>query len=268
MSRRPIIAGNWKMNLTGKQGAALVAELAPLVAGRTDVDVLVCPSYVAVADALGAAAGTGIAVGAQDCFWKEKGAYTSQVSPQMLVAAGVTHVIIGHSETRGRFGVPEPDFTPEVVAHFGESDVTVNRKLKAAAAAGLVPIVCCGETFDERNAGTTDAVVSGQIRAALVDVPAEVVSAMVLAYEPVWAIGTGATCETPEANRVCGVIRATVAGLYGAEVAEAVRIQYGGSVKAANAVEILSQEHIDGALVGGAALEAEGFSKIVAGAPK
>jgi triosephosphate isomerase len=175
-------------------------------------------------------------------------------------------VVIGHSERRGRFGVPEEGFTPEVLALFGESDTTVNLKAKAALKHGLVPIVCCGETLDERRSGNTDAVVSGQMERGLDGLTAEQVAGLVLAYEPVWAIGTGETCAAEEADRVCGVIRATIGRLFDDATAEAVRIQYGGSVKPDNAADLLSRPNIDGALVGGASLKSADFNAILAAA--
>jgi triosephosphate isomerase len=181
----------------------------------------------------------------------------------MLTDLGVTHVIIGHSERRGRFGVPEADFTPEVMALFAESDATVNLKLHAALKHGLVPIVCCGETLDERRGGRTDEVVAGQITRGLAGLDAAQAAGVVVAYEPVWAIGTGETCAPDEADRVCGVVRATVGRLYGEDAADRVRVQYGGSVKPDNAVDLLSRPHIDGALVGGASLKAADFNKII-----
>jgi triosephosphate isomerase len=266
--RRPIIAGNWKMNKTCGEAQALINELKPQVAGRADVETLVCPPYTTLSTAREALNGTQIGLGAQDVFWKEKGAYTGQVAPSMLVDSGVKYVIVGHSETRGRFGVPEPDFDATILRHFGDSDETVNRKLKAALAAGLVPIVCVGETIDERKAGQTDAIVSSQSEKALEGVDAAPVAGLVFAYEPVWAIGTGEVCESDEADRVCGVIRSAVEKLYGAQAAAAVRIQYGGSVKPDNAVELLGKPNIDGALVGGASLKAGDFGAIVNACPK
>ena len=263
--RRPIIAGNWKMNKKASEAGALIGELAAAAAAST-AEVVVCPPATSIPAALAAAEGTSIAVGAQDLFWKESGAYTGQIAPSMLTDLGVTHVIIGHSERRGRFGVAEEGFTPEVVALFGESDKTVNLKLHAALKHGLVPIVCCGETLDERRAGTTDQVVAGQIERGLDGVTAEQAAALVIAYEPVWAIGTGETCAAEEADRVCGVIRSTVGRLFGADAADAVRVQYGGSVKPDNAVDLLSRPNIDGALVGGASLKSSDFNAIIAAA--
>jgi len=263
MKRVPIVAGNWKMHKTIAEAKALVEGLRLEVAGVADVEIVVCPPYTALAAAREASEGSDIALGAQDVFWKEKGAYTSQVAPGMLVDAGCRYVIIGHSENRGRFGVPEPEMTEALLRWFGETDESVNKKTKAAFAAGLIPIVCVGETLDERRAGKTDDVIAGQVERGLADLTPEQVSGMVIAYEPVWAIGTGETCDTPEANRVCGMIRGVVARLFGAGAAEALRIQYGGSVKPGNARELFSQSDIDGGLVGGAALDAEGFAQII-----
>jgi len=259
--RRPIIAGNWKMNQFPSRTGALIRELG--FASEEGPETVVCPASPCLAAAVTAAAGTGIGVGAQDLFWKDSGAYTGQVSPAMLTDLGVRYVILGHSERRGRFGVVEPDFGPEVLALFGETDETVNRKLHAALRHGLVPIVCCGETLAERQAGQTDVVVSGQIERGLRGLSAGQWAGVVLAYEPVWAIGTGETCAAAEADRVCGVIRATVGELGGSDAAEAVRIQYGGSVKPDNAADLLGRPHIDGALVGGASLKAADFLAIL-----
>jgi triosephosphate isomerase (TIM) len=260
--RTPIIAGNWKMNKKASEARAFVTELAAALSGAKR-EVIVCPPSVSIPAALAAAASTSIGVGAQDLFWKESGAYTGQVAPGMLTDLGVTHVIIGHSERRGRFGVPEQGFTPEVLALFGESDTTVNLKLHAALKHGLVPIVCCGETLAERKDGATDAIVAGQMERGLAGLTSEQAAGIVIAYEPVWAIGTGETCAAEEADRVCGVIRATVERLYGADAAAAVRVQYGGSVKPDNAADLLGRPNIDGALVGGASLKVSDFAAIV-----
>lgn len=263
--RRPIIAGNWKMNKKASEAAPLIGEIAPAAAASA-AEVVVCPPFTTIPAALAAAEGTAISVGAQDLFWKESGAYTGQIAPSMLTDLGVTHVVIGHSERRGRFGVPEEGFTPEILALFGESDATVNLKVHAALKHGLVPIVCCGETLDERRDGRTDRVVSGQIERGLAGLTPEQAAGTVIAYEPVWAIGTGETCAAEEADRVCGVIRATVGRLFGEAEAEAVRIQYGGSVKPDNAADLLSRPNIDGALVGGASLKSADFNAIIAAA--
>jgi triosephosphate isomerase len=260
--RIPIIAGNWKMNKTAAEAGELVSAIAPVAAGVA-AEVVVCPPFTSIPAALAAGEGTRVRVGAQDLFWKESGAYTGQVAPRMLTGLGVTHVVIGHSERRGRFGVAEEGFTPEVLALFGETDQTVNLKLHAALEHGLVPLVCCGETLAERRAGRTDAVVSGQIERGLAGLSAEAAAGVVVAYEPVWAIGTGETCAAEEADRVCGLVRATVGRLYGSEAADRLRVQYGGSVKPDNAEDLLSRPHIDGALVGGASLKAADFNAIL-----
>jgi triosephosphate isomerase len=265
--RKPIIAGNWKMNGTVAEAGALIGSLKPLVAGRTDVEVVVCPPVTALLPAAETLRGSAIGLGAQGMFWKESGAYTGQVSPGMLVDVGCRYVILGHSEARGRFGAADAELTPELLAHFGESDATVNRKAHAALAHGLTPIVCCGELLSERRDGRTDAVVAGQIERGLAGIASEQVAELVLAYEPVWAIGTGEVCATEEANRVCGHLRAQVRRLFGEEAAARIRIQYGGSVKPENAVELLRCPEIDGALVGGASLKAADFAAIVAAAP-
>jgi triosephosphate isomerase (TIM) len=261
--RRQVIAGNWKLNKTIAEARELCAALVEAGLGSAGADVVVCPPYTALAAAREVLEGSGIGLGAQDLFWRPSGAYTGQVSAAMLKDAGCSHVIIGHSESRGRFGAPEEGFTDEVLAHFGESDRTVNLKTKAALAGGLTPIVCCGELLAERRDGRTDAVVRGQIERGLEGLSVEQVAGLILAYEPVWAIGTGEVCASDEANRVCGVIRETVAASFGRHTAETVRIQYGGSVKPENAPELLRQEQIDGALVGGACLKAADFIAIV-----
>jgi triosephosphate isomerase len=264
--RQPIIAGNWKMNGTRPEAEALVKDLLPRLAGNTKAQVVLCPPFTALATVGPMLEGTGVALGAQDLFWKEKGAYTGQISAPMLVDAGCRYVIVGHSEPRGRFGVLEPDFDAEILAYFGDSNESVCRKLRAALAAGLTPICCVGETLQERQQGDTDAVISGQIQIALRDVTAEQAAGLILAYEPVWAIGTGQVCAADEADRVCGIARAAVGRLCGAHAADAVRVQYGGSVKPDNAAELLSMPNIDGALVGGASLKAADFAAIVAAA--
>lgn len=268
-TRRPIIAGNWKMHMTTGAAVQLVSELRSLLTDQTAAEVVVCPPYTALhavrdsLSSLNSQLSTPIALGAQDVFWREKGAYTGQIAPSMLTDLGVTHVIVGHSECRGRFGVPEPDFDSAILRHFGDTDASVNRKLLAALGAGLSPICCVGETLDERRNRNTDRVVETQTEAALRDVPSEQAEGLVLAYEPVWAIGTGEVCDAAEADRVCGVIRAVIGALFGVSAAEAVRIQYGGSMKPDNAAELLAKPNIDGGLVGGASLKAADFAAIV-----
>lgn len=262
MSRIPFIAGNWKMNKTVKEGVDLIGELEALIADVDGVDVAVCPTFVSLFAAKAAIKGSKITLGAQDTFWKESGAWTRQIAPSMLADVGCDWVIIGHSETRGRFGTVDAELE-SVLSYFGESDVTVNMKAKAAFAAGLTPIIACGELLSEREAGKTDEVITAQMKTDLAGFTNEQAMKMVIAYEPVWAIGTGQVCDSDEADRVCGVIRGIVAEMYGSEVAEAVRIQYGGSVNDKNAAELLSKPNIDGALVGGAALKADSFATII-----
>ena len=259
--RTPLIAGNWKLNKTIGEATAFVNELRPLVEDAGGVEVLLCPVFTALSATAQAAEGSAIAVGAQDIFWKNSGAYTGEVSAPLLKDAGATYAVIGHSERRCRFGVPEPELSGDAGRVFGDNDTTVNKKTLAALENGLAPIICVGETLDERQAGETDAIVQSQTRAALQGVAAE--ADLVFAYEPVWAIGTGETCEADEANRVCGVIRATVAEVLGDAAGARVRVQYGGSVKPDNAAALLSQPDVDGALVGGASIQADSFLAIV-----
>ncbi|MEN6478797.1 MAG: triose-phosphate isomerase [Anaerolineales bacterium] len=246
--RTPILAGNWKMNKTAAEAVALVQAMQPDLAKISGVEQVVIPPYLAIPDVSRLCRGTTLKVGAQDLFWEEKGAFTGEVAPNM-VAEFCSHVVIGHSERR---------------EYFGETDESVNKKIKAAFGVGLTPIVCVGERLELRQAGKTDEWVSGQVRAALAGLTPEQVSTLVIAYEPIWAIGTGLAATDEEAERVCGaVVRATIAELYGQAVAQAVRIQYGGSVNAENALAIMSQPNIDGGLVGGASLKADSFVAIV-----
>ena len=261
--RTPIIAGNWKLNKTIAETSAFFSELTAAVADVNGVDVLIFPPFTALAAAKAGSADSSIQIGGQDIYWKASGAYTGEISAPLLVDAGATYVLVGHSERRGRFGVPEPDLEGQAGNVFGDSDASVALKTVAALGGGLIPIVCVGELLTERQNGHTDAVVENQVALALDGLGAEQVSGLVLAYEPVWAIGTGETCDAGEANRVCGVIRATIASQFGTAIGEAVRIQYGGSVKPESAGELLGMEHIDGALVGGASLKADSFVAIV-----
>jgi len=235
------------MHKTVAETAGLIKELAPLVKGAA-AEVAVCPPFTALYVAREALAGTGLKLGAQDMHWEEQGAFTGEVSPVMLRDVGCEYVIIGHSERR---------------QYFAETDETVNRKLKAAFAHGLTAIVCVGETLAEREAGATEQVVSRQVRQGLAGIAAEQAAAMVVAYEPVWAIGTGRTASSEDANAVCALIRRLAGELFGPAAAAAVRIQYGGSVKPENIGELMAKSDIDGALVGGASLDAATFAKIV-----
>jgi len=262
--RVPLIAGNWKMHKTQREAAAFVSELIPLIEDVAGVEVALCPPFTALAATCEALRGSGVGLGAQDCFWEKQGAYTGQVAPPMLVEAGCRYVIIGHSERRGRFGQTPGDWTPPVLALFGDNDSTVNRKVKAALAGALSPIMCIGETADERDRGETDAIVRRQLTGGLAGIAAAQVAGLVVAYEPVWAIGTGRTCDPDEANRVIKLIRDAVRDSFGNEAAAGIRIQYGGSVKPDNAADIMRQAEIDGALVGGASLKPADFAAIVA----
>lgn len=245
--RKPIIAGNWKMNKTPAEAEALIKELIPLVADA-QCDVVVCTPDVCLPAALEMTCGTNIAVGAQNCHMKDSGAYTGETSPATLAAMGVQYVIIGHSERR---------------QYFGETDVTVNERTKAALRHGLTPIVCVGETLEQREAGVTETLVRYQVVQALSGISAEDVAKLVIAYEPVWAIGTGKTATSAQANEVNAIIRDQIAKAFGNETAEKVRVQYGGSMKPANAAELMAQPDIDGGLIGGASLTASDFNAIV-----
>ncbi len=263
MKRIPLIAGNWKMNKTVEEGVSLIKELVPRVQGLDKVEVAVCPPATALYAIGQKLAGSSLALGAQDMFWADAGAFTGMLSPRMLLDVGCKYVIVGHSERRGRFGKPDESLSPEAARVFGDTDDSVNMKVKAALNHGLVPIMCVGETLPEREAERTDDVVQGQVKAGLSDLSADEVAGMVMAYEPVWAIGTGRACDAAEANRVCGLIRSTLDGLYGAAIAAQIRIQYGGSVTEENAHELISQPEIDGGLVGGASLNPVKFAQIV-----
>lgn len=245
--RKKIIAGNWKMNKTAHDAVMLVEELKERVKGA-EADVVVCPTFTSLSSVVEATRGTNIKVGAQNIHWADNGAFTGEISGEMLKGIGVEYVIIGHSERR---------------QYFGETDESVNNRLKAALKYELKPIVCVGELLEERESGVTNEVLEKQTVGALKDIPAEAVSDMVIAYEPVWAIGTGKTASSADANDACKFIRSVVEGLYGKNVAESVRIQYGGSVKAANARELFTTSDIDGGLVGGASLKADEFANIV-----
>ena len=266
MARTPMIAGNWKMNKTVPQALEFVRALRSEIADVAGVEVVLCPPATALYAVREELAGTDteVALGAQDCFWKNSGAYTGQVSPIMLVDIGAEYVIVGHSEPRGRFGKAEPDAEGDFFRYFGESDHTVHLKIIEVLNNELSPILCVGETLGERHEHQTDEVIQTQVQRALGDVSAtDMAHRVVIAYEPVWAIGTGETCDTAEANRVCGMIRDEIAKLYDPATAEAVRILYGGSMKPGNAEELLAQEHIDGGLVGGASLVPADFATIV-----
>lgn len=259
--RTPVIAANWKLNKTIQEARDFIRDFKPLVQHSSNVEIIICPVFTALAAAGEAVKESNIAVGAQDIFWKDNGAYTGEVSGPLLKDAGAQYVIIGHSERRGRFGVPEADLEGDAGKVFGDTNASVNAKIKAAQAHQLIPIICVGETLEEREANRTDSVIEAQVQAALDGV--NEVENVIFAYEPVWAIGTGKTCDTAEAGRVCGFVRGVIGKVAGAAAANAVRIQYGGSVKAENAGELLAHPDIDGALVGGASLKADTFAPIV-----
>ncbi len=260
--RTPLIAGTWKLNKTTTEAIEWIEAFKPLVAGLQNVEILICPTALCIGPLHAAALDTSVQIGAQNTYWKDSGAYTGELSPALLKAEGVKYVIVGHSERRGRFGVSEPDLEGEAGRVFGDTDSSVNLKVRALLDHEMTPIICVGETLQERKSGQTDAIVSAQVKAAVKDVASEHLGALVFAYEPVWAIGTGETCEAEEADRVCGVIRAAISALSG-EAGDSVRVQYGGSVKPDNAQDLLSRPHIDGALVGGASLKAEMFADVV-----
>jgi len=245
--RTKIVAGNWKMNKTASEAAALIEGIKKEVAGVAKVEVVVCPPFTDLKDAAAACAGSNVMLGAQNVHWDASGAYTGEISASMLKDLGVTYVIIGHSERR---------------QYFGETDETVNQRLKAALAAGLTPIVCVGELLAERQGDQTESVITRQVQGGLAGLTAEQMAKIVIAYEPVWAIGTGLTASPAQAQDVHALIRRLVRAMYG-NVADGTRIQYGGSVKASNVKELMSCRDIDGALVGGASLKAGDFSDLL-----
>jgi triosephosphate isomerase (TIM) len=245
--RTPVIAGNWKLFKTIAEATALVNELKPLVAGTAGVEIVVAPVFTALSRVAEALSGSNVRLAAQDCHWDEEGAFTGEVAPKLLADAGCSHVIIGHSERR---------------QYFGETDETVNKKAKTALAAGLTAIVCVGETLAEREAGKAFAVIETQLKGGLAGFSAGMLVQIIIAYEPVWAIGTGKTASDAQAQEVHAFIRTLLAKLFGQAAAEAIRILYGGSVKPDNVKGLMSQADIDGALVGGASLKADTFAAI------
>ena len=246
MSRKKLIAGNWKMNMTPSEAVALINTLKPLVQ-NDEVDVLLCVPAIDIIPAMEAAKGTNIQIGAENMYFEEKGAYTGEISPNMLVDAGVKYVIIGHSERR---------------EYFAETNETVNKKALKAFEHGITPIICCGESLTQREQGITIDWIRQQIKVAFLNVTADQAKTAVIAYEPIWAIGTGKVATTEQAQEVCAAIRACIGEIYDEATAEAIRIQYGGSVSAASAPELFAQADIDGGLVGGASLKPD-FGAIV-----
>ena len=245
--RRKVIAGNWKMNMLPNETIDFIQELTPLVKD-TKNEVILCVPYIDLFYELLHVQDTNIKIGAQNMHWEEKGAYTGEISGKMLKSIGVEYVIIGHSERR---------------QYFAETDETVNKKIKSALANGLKPIVCVGETLEQREAGQTEQIVTSQIEKAFKDIPASSLEQIIIAYEPIWAIGTGKTATKEDANTTIMQIRKKLAEIYGQNEADGVIIQYGGSVKSSNAKELFEMSDIDGGLVGGASLKADEFSKIV-----
>ena len=246
--RRYVIAGNWKMNMTPNGAKALINEMKPLVEGKTNCDVVLCVPAIDIPAAAQAAAGSNIKIGAENVHFKASGAYTGEISAEMLCEAGVEYVVIGHSERR---------------QYFGETDTTVNLRTKAALNAGLKVILCLGEVKDERLNGITNEVVRMQTKLDLLGVSAEEMKNVIIAYEPVWAIGTGLTATPEQADETCGVIREALAEIYGSDVAEATTIQYGGSMNDGNAKDLLAKVNVDGGLIGGASLKTDKFTAIV-----
>lgn len=246
MARRKIVAGNWKMNMTPSEAVKLVETLKPLVANE-EVDVVFCVPAIDIIPVVEACKGTNIQVGAENMYFEEKGAYTGEISPAMLTDAGVKYVVLGHSERR---------------EYFAETDATVNKKMLKAFEHGLTPIMCCGETLEQREQGVTMDFIRQQVKIGFQNVTADQAKTAVIAYEPIWAIGTGKTATTEQAQEVCAGIRACIAEIYDEATAEAIRIQYGGSVNPATAPELFVQNDIDGGLVGGASLKAD-FGQIV-----
>ncbi|MBW2646267.1 MAG: triose-phosphate isomerase [Deltaproteobacteria bacterium] len=246
--RRPCIAGNWKMYKTGEEALELISELKDLIAGVDDVDVVVAPPFTALSVVADRIKGSNIQLAAQNLYWESEGAYTGEISPGMLISIGCSYVIVGHSERR---------------QYFGEIDATVNRKIKAALAHNLGPIFCIGESLEEREAEKTFSVLDKQVSEGLESIAADDIGKIIIAYEPVWAIGTGKTASNEQAQEVHHFIRKRVSDLYGKEIANIVRILYGGSVKPNNIAGLMVQPDIDGALVGGASLTASSFAGII-----
>lgn len=246
--RRTVIAGNWKMNMTPSETGRFITELAPMVKGKDKCDIILCVPFVDIATAIEAAKGTNIKIGAQNVHFKESGAYTGEISASMLKELGVEYVIIGHSERR---------------QYFAETDETVNLRTRAALSAGLKVILCLGELLEARQSGITAEIVSMQTKLDFAGIPEEELKNIIIAYEPVWAIGTGLTATPEQADEACKIIRDVIASLYSEKAAEEIIIQYGGSMNDANVKELLEKENVDGGLIGGASLKTDKFTAIV-----
>jgi triosephosphate isomerase len=247
-TRTPLIAGNWKMYNTNTEAVQTAGRLAELVADTSDVDIMIAPVFTAIDPVSKVVNGSRVGLGAQNLYWEKEGAFTGEISADMLVSAGCQYVIIGHSERR---------------QYFGETDETVNKKITAAITANLIPVFCIGETEAERESGNTFSVLDKQVKDGLKEKFVEDLGSLVIAYEPVWAIGTGKTATSDQAQETHKYIRSLIDGIFGTALADSVRILYGGSVKPANVAELMAMPDIDGALVGGASLDAESFSQIV-----
>ena len=247
-TRNTVIAGNWKMNLTPSKAKAVIEELKPLVVGKDNCTTILCVPFVDICTAVEAAKGSNIKIGAQNVHFEANGAFTGEIAADMLLEVGAEYVIIGHSERR---------------QYFGETDETVNKRVLAALNAGLKVILCVGEVLEERETDITSEIVSMQTKLALLNVDAEMMKNVIVAYEPVWAIGTGKVATADQADEVCGIIRNVLEARYGKEVADATTIQYGGSMNAANSAELLSKVNVDGGLIGGASLKPTDFAVIV-----
>lgn len=258
--RQKLVAANWKMNLSCAEAKRLASSCVELIPPKLDVEVVICPPFTLLFSIQEVLRRSQIKLGAQDVFWIQAGAYTGNISASMLLDAGVDYCIVGHSEKRGRFGSTE--IPTHLLSYFSESNETINFKIKALLDKFIQPILCVGETLKERDAGNTDTVIRTQLEGALHGQEMSQLHQLVVAYEPVWAIGTGQTCDPKEAGRVCSYIRQSLSEILDPDIANFVRILYGGSVKASNAKEIFSQEDIDGGLVGGASLDAHEFSQI------
>lgn len=245
--RKAVIAGNWKMNKNPEETKALLAEVAPLVKDAA-CEIVACVPFIDLPAAVETAKGTNIKIGAQNCHWEESGAFTGEIAANMLTSIGVSYVIIGHSERR---------------TYFGETDQTVNQRIRAALDAGLSVILCVGETLEQREQGITEELVALQTKIALLGVTKDELTRIIIAYEPIWAIGTGRTATSAQAGEVCRAIRSVIAALYDKQTADAFTIQYGGSMNAKNAAELLAQGDVDGGLIGGASLKAADFAEIV-----
>ncbi|MBL1150879.1 MAG: triose-phosphate isomerase [Armatimonadetes bacterium] len=261
MQRRSLVAANWKMNLTVPEGGSVAQGILGAASKRADTDVVLCPSFTLLHHIREVVAKSNVKLGAQDVFWLAKGAFTGEVSVEMLRDHGCEYCIVGHSERRGRFGASE--LPNELLAYFSDNDVVVERKLRAVLDGGLTAILCIGETARERNEGRTDEVVASQLKIALSSVDESEIPCLAIAYEPIWAIGTGNVCEPDEAQRVCELIRSEVGAHMGSDAANTIRILYGGSVAASNCAGLFKQRDIDGALVGGASLKPDEFSRII-----